>query len=346
MNPLSRSSFVLFGALLLSAAAPASADPLAELAAASSFKDVNLDKLAGGTVQMARGPAMSFPRGLAVESVYVVRKPVAKALELHQQWNPNKHPELKVFLHGELSAHPTAAEFQKVGSAPSNTPVKAFVAETQKLAGGSANLQLSRADVKAYASQTGADSGGTMPPKVAAFWSNLLLQRTQAFLGGGMAKLPPYETGGESVRAADEVARLLKDAPKVRSLFAPLIEANPITGTKSTPPQSAYWEMFDADGLGAFNLGALYVRMNGDVCQALDGQYYASGGYYALLTFYQMWPVKIGGKDCTLIWRADLISAPALATLRGVERMGSSTAMMRETKKSIESLLKDAGQNP
>ena len=346
MHPLSRSLFATLGAFMLVATTSASADPLAELATVSSFKDVNLDKLAGGTVQMARGPAMSFPRGLAVESVYVIRKPVAKTMELHQQWNPNKHPELKVFLHGELSAKPTAAEYQKVSAAPANAPVKAFVAETQKLGSGSTNLQLSHADAKAFASQPGSDGGGAMPPKVAGFWSSLLLQRTQAFLSGGMSKLPPYETGNESVRASDEVARLLKDAPKVRGLFAPLIEANPITGSKAAQPQSAYWEMFDADGQAAFNLGALYVRMNGDNCQALDGQYYASGGYYALLTFYQMWPVKIGGKDCTLIWRADLISAPALATLRGVERMGSSTAMMRETKKSIESLLKDAGQNP
>jgi hypothetical protein len=158
--------------------------------------------------------------------------------------------------------------------------------------------------------------------------------------------MPPYETGGEAVRPTDEVARLLKDAPKVRGLFGALIDANPITGTKFAQPQSTYWEMFDADGQAAFNLGALYVRMNGENCQAIDGQFYASGGYYTLLTFYQMWPVKVAGRDCTLVWRADLISASALAALHGVERMGSSTAMMRETKKSIESLLKDAGQNP
>lgn len=347
MNPLSRSFAVAIGAFLLGVAPQAGADPLSELAAVSSFKDVNLDKLAAGTVQMARGPAMSFPRGLAVESLYVVRKPVAKTIELHEQWNPNKHPELKVFLHGELSAHPAAAEFQKVASAPANAAVKALASETQKLGSGPTTLQLSIADAKAFASQGAAGAaGGALPPKVAAFWSSLLLQRTQTFLAGGMAKMPPYETGGEAVRPADEVARLLKDAPKVRSLFGALIDANPITGAKAAQPQSTYWEMFDADGQAAFNLGALYVRMNGDICQALDGQFYASGGYYTLLTFYQMWPVKVGGHDCTLVWRADLISASALASLHGVERMGSSTAMMRETKKSIESLLKDAGQNP
>ncbi len=333
--------------LTLATAVSAQADPLAELAAVSTFKSVDLDKLAAGTVQIARGPAMSFPRGLAVESVYVLRAPVQKALELHEQWNPNKHPELKVFLHGELSARPAAAEYQKVATAPGNAPVKAFAAATQKLGTGATSLQLSNADVKAFASQAApVAGGGALPPKVASFWSSVLQQRTQTYLSGGATRLPPYETTGETIRLSDEIAHLLKDAPKVRAQFGALIEANPLTGSKAAQPQSAYWEMFDVEGLAAVNLGALYVRTTGDTCQALDGQYYASGGYYALLTFYQLWPVKIGGKDCTLVWRTDLISAAELATLHGVERMGSSTAMMRETKKSIESLLKDAGQNP
>jgi hypothetical protein len=308
---------------------------------------VDLDKLAAGTVQIARGPTMSFPRGLAVESVYVLRRPVPKAMELHEQWNPNKHPELKVLLHGEVSAHPTLVEFQKVGAAPGNSSVKAFAAATQKLGAGTSELQMSNADAKAFAGQaTAGSSGGGLPPKATAFWSNLLFQRAQAFLSGGISKLPPYETGGETIRPADEVAHLLKDAPKVRGQFGALIEANPLTGGKQTPPQSTYWEMFDVEGVAAVNLGALYMRASGATGQMLDGQYYASGGYYALLTFYQLWPVKIGGKDCTLVWRTDLISAAALANLHGVERMGSSTAMMRETKKSIESLLKDASQTP
>lgn len=343
---ISRFFPVVLAVLSLAATGEASADPLAELAAVSTFKSVDLEKLANGTVQVARGPAMNFPRGLAVESLYVIRKTVPKTVELHEQWNPNKHPELKVFLHGDLTAHPAPADFQKVATAPGNGSVKAFAAATQKLGSGATELQLSNADVKAFASQAGATSGGAMPPKVAAFWSNLLFQRAQMFLSGGASRLPAYETGGETIRLADDIAHLLKDAPKVRSQFGALIDANPLTGTKAAPPQSAYWEMFDVEGVAAVNLGALYVRANGDTYQALDGQYYASGGYYTLLTFSQFWPVKIGGQDCTLIWRTDLISAAELATLHGVERMGSSTAMMRETKKNIESLLKDATQTP
>lgn len=346
MNPLSRSLCALLGVFVVTAVSPASADPLAELSAISTFKSVDLEKLAGGSVQIARGPAMSFPRGLAVESVYVMRVPVPRALEIHEQWNPNKHPELKVYLHGELSSKPTAADFQKLAAAPSNGSVKALAAATLKLGSGATNLQLSNADVKAFAGQAGAASGGAFPPKVAGFWGNVLQQRMQTFLSGGAARVAPYETGGETVRLSEEVAHLLKDAPKVRSQFGALIEANPLTGGKSAQPQSIYWEMFDVEGLAAVNAGALFVRTSGDTCQALDGQFYASDGYYTLLTFYQFWPVKVGGKDSTLIWRTDLISAAELGTLHGVERMGSSTAMMRETKKSIESLLKDATQTP
>ena len=338
---------VVVGALAMAGAMKASADPLAELAAFSSFKEVNLEKLAAGTVQSVRGPAMSFPRGLAVESVYVLRKPLQKAAELHVEWNPNKHPELKVFLHTDLSARPTAAEFQKLGAAPANSSVKSFAAATQKLGSGSSDLQLSNADAKAFASQSpAAPAGGALPPKVAAFWSGILVQRAQAFLSGGAARLPPYETAGETIRPGDEIARLLKDAAKVRGQFSALIDANPLTGSKAAPGQAGYWEMFDVEGTAAVNLGALLTRSGRDGWQALDGQYYSSGGYYVLLTFYQLWPVKIAGQDCTLVWRGDLISAAALATLHGVERMGSSTAMMRETKKSIESLLKDAAKAP
>ncbi len=63
-----------------------------------------------------------------------------------------------------------------------------------------------------------------------------------------------------------------------------------------------------------------------------------------MLTFLQMWPVNVGGQECTLVWRGDPISSQALAALHGVERMGSGTAMMRETQKNIKALLDDAGK--
>ena len=134
----------------------ASADPLGELAATSSFKNVDLEKLASGTVQITRGPAMSFPRGLAVESVYLLKKPVPKALELHEQWNPNKHPELKVFLHGELSAHPSLADFQKIGERPIEQLRESFRRRDPKIGLGRYGLQMSNSDVKAFSAASAA----------------------------------------------------------------------------------------------------------------------------------------------------------------------------------------------
>ena len=305
-------------AALVALAASAQADPLAEMGAFSAFKGLSIEKLAGTSVKAARGPVMNFPRGLAVESCYIVRKPLAKTVELHQQWTPAKHPELKVYLHGDLPPRPALADFSKLASAPANAAVKSFLSATQKLSAGDATT----------------------------FWENLLHQRAQAFLSGGLARLPACETGGEAIRPADEIARLLKDAAKVRAQFSALIDATPVGGGKGALAASPYWEMIDVEGEAAVTLGASYAKAGASTWQSVDLQYYASGGFYVLLTFQQMWPVAVGGQDATLVWRGDLISAPSLAKLHGIEKMGSSTAMMRETQKSIEALLGDIAKAP
>lgn len=314
----------------------AKADPIGELKAFSAFKEVNLEKLASGTVQSARGATMNFPRGLAVECLYVVRKPLQKSFDFHQHWNPTSHPELKVLLHAELPGKPSALDFQKMESVPSNSAVNAWTAATQKLGSGSTQLQLSNGEVQSY-------SKAASPT---AFWSNVLAQRSQAYASGGPAKLPPYETRGEPVRPAEEISRLLEESPKVRAQFAQLIESAPLTGGKGAGSPTLYWQMIDVEGLAALTLGAVYARKTPDGFQTIEGAYYASSGYYVLLTLSQFWPVGIGGQECTLVWRGQLISAESLGSLRGVERMGSGTALMRETKRAVEVFVKDSAKAP
>ncbi len=340
-------SLSIVSLLVLMGGEAVAAEPLAELASFSVFKTVNLEKLASGSVMSSRGAPMIAPRDLALESCYVVRKPLQKAGEFHIRWNASRHPELKVYLHGEMSGSPALAQFQAIGTAPANAAVKALAAATEKLPAVSAELQLSNVDARAFkAGAAGRAPGGSLTPSVAAFWSNLLFRRAETYVSGGFAALPPYETKGESVRMSEEMARLLKEAGKVRAQFSSLLEATPITGGKGSAPSAFYWEMFDVEGLAAFNLGVLYSRSGAATWQSVDAQYYASGGYYAFLTFYQMWPVTIGSQECTLVWRGDLISSPGLASLHGVERMGSSTAMMRETQRNIKCLLDDAAKSP
>ena len=342
---ISRLRFYQTPMIALALVARAHADPVAELLPFSSFKTVNLEKLASGTVQATRGPAMSFPRGLAVESCYVVRKPLQKTAEFHQQWNPARHPELKVWMHSDLTARAGVAEFQKLRSAPVNGAVRKFVAATQKLGAGPGDLQLSKAEAKAFESTPGSDAGA-MPAKVADFWSGILSQRAQAFVSGGLSRQPPCEVGGETIRAGDDISRLLKDAGKMRAQFSALLDGASLSGGKGSLTPSLYWELVGVEDDAALNLGASYGRPGANTWQGAEVQYFATGGYLAFLTLTQMWPVQVGGQEMTLVWQGDLITSNELASLHGVERMGSSTAMMRETQKFIERFVSDANKAP
>jgi len=102
--------------------------------------------------------------------------------------------------------------------------------------------------------------------------------------------------------------------------------------------------MFDADGIAAVSLSASYGKPAGDGWQSADLLYYASGGVYAVVTFYQMWPVKVDNGDGTLVWRIDMTSAAEIGGLRGVERLGSGAAMMREIQRTVKAFLRDTSR--
>jgi hypothetical protein len=54
-----------------------------------------------------------------------------------------------------------------------------------------------------------------------------------------------------------------------------------------------------------------------------------------------MWPVSVDGKASTLVWRGDMISSASLASLHGVERLGSESAMMKDISKAITLFRRD-----
>ncbi|MDP9290846.1 MAG: hypothetical protein M3O82_00620 [Verrucomicrobiota bacterium] len=336
-----RNIFSLLAAFSIWAGASglAAADPLAELAEFSVFKNVDLGKLAGGNVLAARGPAMSSARGMAVESCYIVQAPPQKVAALQNRWDPSNHPELKVYLHADISAKPILGNFAKARTLPDNGAARSLVAATQKLNSAKPELQMSRDEAAAFAKK-----GGTSAQDVSAFWSNLLFQRSLAFGSGGASRQPPYFVDGATISVADEIGHLLSDVPKVRAHFKPLLDSSSFLKSGSIAP-ALYWELFDVDGTAAFSLGAEFDKAVGDGWQSLDAQYYASDGYFVFLTFYQIWPVTIENRPATLVWRGDLISSAELGALHGVERMGSGTAMMKEIQKSISVFLRDAASS-
>jgi len=258
------------------------ADPITDLRSLSVFKDADLGKMAGGNVLASKGPAMSLARGLSVESAYVVRAPVKTSVALHQQWNPTRHPELKIYVQGDLSGRGGAGDFQGLASVRSNSSVKAFVDATLKLPQDAAKLQLSSSEVKMFS--PGGSGDGAMPASVVNFWSKVLAGRAQSFNSGGLGAEAPYETAGAPVRVGDEVSLLIRDSGNVRTYFGSLISSTPIGGGRGSAPGSQSWQMFDADGIAALSLTASYGKPAGDGWQAVDLQYYASGAVYAVLT--------------------------------------------------------------
>jgi hypothetical protein len=305
---------------------------VSELASFSIFDKVDLAQLAKSDVKTAHGPPMGNPRFLSTQSCFVSTGSPAQQIEALRKWNPTKHRELKVFLHSDLPANPTAANFSKLQNAPDNSSVRSLVSATQKL---SPELQISKEEAKKFSSASGG-GGGAMPAAVAKFWSDVMAARTHSFSSGGTSAQPPYDHGGQTIRAGEELNALLKQQEKIRRQFSSLVGGTGIgRGGGSLNPE-LYWELLDVDDQGVVTLGASYNRAGaGGTYQAADVLYYASGGYYAALTLYQMWPVNLGGKASTLIWRGDMISAASLGSLHGVERLASESAMMKDILKAI-----------
>jgi hypothetical protein len=164
----------------------------------------------------------------------------------------------------------------------------------------------------------------------------VLVARAKSFISGGTSAEPPYDHSGETIRVSEELNGLLKQQGKIRRQFSGFLGETGIGRGAGALTPELYWELLDVDDQGVLTLGASYNRPGtGGTHQAADVLYYASGGYYVALTLYQMWPVTVDGKASTLVWRGDMISSASLASLHGVERLGSESAMMKDISKAI-----------
>jgi hypothetical protein len=321
---------LFFGVTILLGNSVAKADPVSEMASFSAFGNVDLAQLAKTDVKTAHGPPMNNPRFLSVQSCYVVPRPPVQEIEALRKWNPTTHRELKVYLHSEIPGSASAESFARLGNAPDNGAVRSLVDKTKKL---SPDLQISKEEAKKFTPSN--DTGGAMPPSVASFWMNVLSGRARAFASGGTAAQPPYDHSAQGTRSSEELNGLLREQGKIRQRFSAFLATTGIGRGAGGKPEM-YWELLSADDEGVVTLGASYNRAGaGGTYQAADTLYYASGGFYATLTLFQMWPVAVDGKPSTLVWRGDFVSAAKLATLHGVERLASESAMMKDITKAV-----------
>ena len=333
------SSVVSLCALVLATAPKVRADALSEMAGFSVFNKVDLAALGKGDVKTAHGPPMTTAHYISVQACYILPGTPAQAIAAMRHWSPTGHPELKVFLHADLPGSPSAASFARLRSAPDNDAVRSLVSATQGL---SSDLQISVAEAKKFSAGKAAAEGEAMPGPVAAFWSNVLASRAQAFASGGSSAQPPYDHAGEAVRPGEELNGLLRQQEKVRQQFSSLIGSTGIGRGAGSLKPDLYWELLRVEDKGVLSLGAFYSRSGANgTYQAADTLYYASGGYYAGATFYQMWPINIGDRPSTLVWRGEMISSALLTSLHGIERLGAESSMMKNISRAVTAFRRD-----
>lgn len=308
------------------------ADPVSQMAEFSVFGKVDLAELAKGEIKTAAGTPMSSPRYLSVQSCFVIPKPSAQVIAAMKRFDPTAHRELKVYLHSDLPATPSTSNFSKLNSPPSNNAVKALATATEKM---SPDLQLSRAEAQKY-------SAGH---PVFVFWTNVLTKRAQDFAAGGAAAEAPYDHTSNAVRPGQEFSGLVRQQGKVNLQFNGFLGNTGLLGGKGSLTPDLYWELLEVEDEGVLTLGASYNRPTaGGGAQIADGLYYASGGYNVALTLYQLWPVEIGGRASTLVWRGDFISANSLGDLHGVERLASESAMRKDILKAVTIFQRENGR--
>lgn len=316
-------------------AAPLRADLNSDLAF-SAFSNVDVNSLDGGNVLQARGGLISFPRGITTQSLYIINATPADVQAKLVHWNPASHSELKVWLHKQLPANPTLADFSELASLPDNSSVQYQIDSTAKLDPNNPALQLSKSEAQIIASAPKGD------PKAlfANAWSQILLGRINSFLRGTAGSDSVVVSGGD-IRPISEIKNLFHADPKVYGQWQRLLNQTPV---KALPtPASAvgltgnpYYECFDVEGSAALGVGSIYQAPSGASLQSADIEYFVNSGIYVEIELEQLWPISVNGKNETLVWRDDLVSAPNIAYLHGTERLASGMIMLQETKQGIE----------
>jgi hypothetical protein len=249
-----------------------------------------------------------------------------------KQFSPTEHRELKVFLHSDLPASPTASNFSGLTNPPNNGAVESLSQATKKM---SPELQISQDEAQKY-------SNGQ---PVFAFWTNLLAKRAQDFVARGAAGEAPYSHTRNPIQPGQEFPGLVRQQPKVNRQFGGFLGNTGLIGGKGSLRPDLYWELLQVESDGVLTLGASYTRStSGGGAQIADGLYYASGGYNVALTLYQLWPIDLGGRAATLIWRGDFISANSLGDLHGVERLASESAMRKDILKAATIVQREASR--
>jgi hypothetical protein len=159
--------------------------------------------------------------------------------------------------------------------------------------------------------------------------------RVANFLSGNTAG-DIYSSSTGTINPLTEVRSLLRSDPKIFGEFHPMLNGTPVYNAHHTLPSQLYYECFDIEGTACFGTGAVYLANSPTTIQRADVEYFVSSGIYTSVELEQVWPVTLGGKSGTLVWRSDMVSTANVAYLHGTERLASGMLMLQDVKQAID----------
>lgn len=323
-------SVLSVAALLLGLLAPlAQADPNLSFTA---FSGADLNSLASGQVLQARGGLIEFERGVTAQSLFFMAAPPAAVADKLQTWSPASHSELDVWLHQTLPPHPAVNDFAALANLPDNSSVNNMVNATYNYTPGSDSLQLNAAEAQRAAAGHGQPHSKQF---IVDLWSQIMAGRVTDYLAGNTAN-DVYSTSSGSINSLTEARSLLRSDPKIFGEFHPMLSGTPVYNAHRTNPSQLYFECFDIQNTACFGTGAVYLANSPTTIQRADVEYFVSSGIYTSVELEQLWPVTLGGKNGTLVWRADMVSTANVAYLHGTERLASGMLMLQDVKQAVD----------
>lgn len=335
------------GTFVVAGATGVIAGPVEDITSFSAFKQIDLNSLASGTILTQRCPISGTDHGLAVQSCFMIPKPVDAAAQFLIWWDPTPHSELAVYWAKSFKPGDNP-KFEDLKMDANSRAFQNLLSDMSKAKGNSSELQFSQEELQSLRQRL-----STLPSGVATdspefrqmaseFWASLIKERYNLFLKGGFGGLPQYDYQGQKLSVQEEVKSLFNADPNINREFSGTIQE--ILSPTPPAPAQYYWQLFKADTEAAFCLGAVYSKPYPEKTQIVDSQLYVSNAYFTSVTMYELFPVTINGKAQTLIWRCDFVSAPVFVWLKGVEQMAAGMLMMQEIKQSVRFFQQDAAK--
>ncbi len=299
------------------------ADPAGAFQPWSGVKRYDLEKLNRGGIVTECNGSMNFARGISAQAVFLLDASPETALRVLLTADPTKQPELETYQRPLFNTE-QEARFETV-KLDAKIPAVRRLLETMRKRD---DLHLSHEEIALL-------PHGDSIEDAQRFWAETMRQRWSRWMREGDLSV----TAAFDVRR--EIASLLKEEPKIAQHFATLL--TPFTKAGAPAPAAIqYWDISNVNGSAALCLGTIYTHAGDGRQQVLDVSYYASSGYLASITLYEMLPVVVEGKRGTLAWEGCLVSAPALAGGFGVKKAIGSRLMLGDLEKSIRGFQHDA----